>query len=249
MLYRPALHVNWNALSLAGRALKEKFPTPTVPLKIVLQNRQVFLPDPVYLSSGCRPGGDQANTWHWTKRLTAFFSNNKKQQPQLLPHFLAYRVPREGIYSKYNYNMHYLNNIITIRINNIVIILYIKMNVCLFVCMYVCMYVCMELIQIQISEPIWIKLCTRLPFGLEETVGYVWTRNSWPLRPFGPFFFGGHCRIMGTRWLPARPFSAMPLYPWFQLVFVWRRRLRSHPRQPYIRDSNRSSCHVAEMTS
>ena len=28
-----------------------------------------------------------------------------------------------------------------------------------------------------------------------------------------PFFFGGHCRIMGTRWLPARPFSTIPLYP------------------------------------
>jgi hypothetical protein len=41
---------------------------------------------------------------------------------------------------------------------------------------------------------------------------------------FGPFFFGGHCRIMGTRWLLARPFSAIPLYPWFQLVFAWRHR-------------------------
>jgi len=93
-------------------------------------------------------------------------------------------------------------------------ILYIKMNVCL--------YVCMELIQNHTSEPIWTKLCTRLPLGLEETEVYVWTRNSWRLRTFGPFFFGGHCRIMGTRWLPARRFSAIPLYPWFQLV--WRRR-------------------------
>jgi len=79
----------------------------------------------------------------------------------------------------------------------------------------------MHLIQIHISEPIWTKLCTRLPLGLEETVQYVWARNSWPLRPIGPFFFRGHCRIMGTRWLPARPFSAIPLYPWFQLVFMW----------------------------
>jgi len=47
MLYRPALHGNWNALSLARRALKDKFPTPTVPLTAVLPNRQVFLPDPV----------------------------------------------------------------------------------------------------------------------------------------------------------------------------------------------------------
>jgi glycerol-3-phosphate O-acyltransferase len=42
MLYRPALHGNWNALRLARRALKDKFPTPTVPLTTVLQNRQVL---------------------------------------------------------------------------------------------------------------------------------------------------------------------------------------------------------------
>jgi len=30
MLYRPALHGNLNALSLARRALKDKFPTPTI---------------------------------------------------------------------------------------------------------------------------------------------------------------------------------------------------------------------------
>jgi hypothetical protein len=90
--------------------------------------------------------------------------------------------------------------------------------------MNVCLYVCMELIQIHISEPIWTKLCTRLSLGLEGTVGYVSTRNSWPLRPSGPFFFECHCGIMGTRWLPARPFSEIPLYPWFQLVFAWRHR-------------------------
>jgi len=48
MLYRPALHGNWNALSLARRALKDKFPMPTVPFTTVLQNRQVFLPDPIH---------------------------------------------------------------------------------------------------------------------------------------------------------------------------------------------------------
>ena len=45
MLYRPALNGNWNALSFAKRALKDKFPTPTVPFKTVLPNRQVFLPN------------------------------------------------------------------------------------------------------------------------------------------------------------------------------------------------------------
>ena len=47
MLYRPALHGNSNALSLARRALKDKFPTPNIPLTTVLPNRQVFLPEPV----------------------------------------------------------------------------------------------------------------------------------------------------------------------------------------------------------
>jgi hypothetical protein len=51
MLYRPAFHGNCNALSLTRRALKDKFPTPTVPLSTVLQNRQVFLPDPVHVFS------------------------------------------------------------------------------------------------------------------------------------------------------------------------------------------------------
>jgi len=49
MLYRPALHGNWNALSLATRSvLKDKFPMPTVPLRTVLPNHHVFLLDPVY---------------------------------------------------------------------------------------------------------------------------------------------------------------------------------------------------------
>jgi len=47
MVYRPALHCNWNASSLARRALRDKFPTPTVPLTTVLQSRQVFLSNPV----------------------------------------------------------------------------------------------------------------------------------------------------------------------------------------------------------
>ena len=49
MLYRPAHRGNWNALSLARRTLKYKFPTPTVPLTTVLQNRQVFLADPAQI--------------------------------------------------------------------------------------------------------------------------------------------------------------------------------------------------------
>ena len=47
MLYRPALRGNRNTLSIARIALKDKFPTPAVPLTTVLQNSQVFLPDPI----------------------------------------------------------------------------------------------------------------------------------------------------------------------------------------------------------
>jgi len=50
ILYRPALHGNWNALSLARRALKDKFPTSMIPLTAVLPNRQLFLPYPVHCS-------------------------------------------------------------------------------------------------------------------------------------------------------------------------------------------------------
>jgi hypothetical protein len=91
----------------------------------------------------------------------------------------------------------------------------------MFVCLFVCLY------GTYTNSHFWTDLNQTLhtssPWSGRD-LGYVWTRNSWPLRLFGPFFFGGHCRIMGTRWLPARPFSAIPLYLWFQLVFVWRHR-------------------------
>ena len=49
MLYRPALRGNWSALSLARRALKDKFSTLTVPLTAALPNRQVFVPNPIFI--------------------------------------------------------------------------------------------------------------------------------------------------------------------------------------------------------
>ena len=54
MLYRPAFHGNWNALSLARRTLKDKFPTPKIPLTAVLPHRQVSHPDPVFEIVPCR---------------------------------------------------------------------------------------------------------------------------------------------------------------------------------------------------
>jgi hypothetical protein len=55
MLYRPALHGNWNALSLARRALKDKFPTPTVPLTTVTKSSGISAGPRTYrLPSFCR---------------------------------------------------------------------------------------------------------------------------------------------------------------------------------------------------
>jgi len=50
-----------------------------------------------------------------------------------------------------------------------------------------CLFVCMELIQIHISGPIGTKLCSRLPLGLEEVVGCVWTHNISTFPLFGVF--------------------------------------------------------------
>ena len=52
------------------------------------------------------------------------------------------------------------------------------------------MFVSLYLIQIHISEPIGTKLCTRLPRGLEEAVGYVWAHNISPFPPFRPISSG-----------------------------------------------------------
>jgi hypothetical protein len=65
-----------------------------------------------------------------------------------------------------------------------------------------CLCVCMELIQIHISEPIWTKLCTRLPLGLGVVVGYVWTHNISTFSPFRPILLGASadsCAVDGCR--------------------------------------------------
>jgi hypothetical protein len=123
------------------------------------------------------------------------------------------------------------------------------MFVCFFLSFFLSFFVCMYLIQIHISEPIWTKLCTRLFLGLEETVGYVWVRNSWRLWPSGHFFtleataelwaqdgcrrdrFSRYRYICGSSWCSrdvtdstfnraAGP-SATALHPSFQLLFMW----------------------------
>ena len=64
------------------------------------------------------------------------------------------------------------------------------------------MNVCLYLIQIHISEPIGTKLCTHLPRGLEETVGYVWVNNILPFPLFRPIMSGADadfCAVGGCR--------------------------------------------------
>jgi hypothetical protein len=52
------------------------------------------------------------------------------------------------------------------------------------------MNVCLNLIQNHIFEPIGTKLCTHLPRGLEETVGYVWANNISSFPPLRPILSG-----------------------------------------------------------
>ena len=92
MLYRPALNDNWNALSLARRALKDKFPTPTVPLTTVLQNRQVFLKDPVQIAwLGSEKWCSRKNSGHSLTLL----SNESLQatSPPIWPSSLRIKIP------------------------------------------------------------------------------------------------------------------------------------------------------------
>jgi hypothetical protein len=106
------------------------------------------------------------------------------------------------------------------------------------------MFVCLYLIQIHISEPIGTKLCTRLPLGLEETVGYVWARNSGPLRPFGPFFLLGHKMAASATAFRDTVISVVPAGVRVTSRTLRCRWRRSHPRQSYIRDSTGSSPYV-----
>jgi hypothetical protein len=106
------------------------------------------------------------------------------------------------------------------------------------------MFVCLYVIQIHISEPIETRLCTRLPFGLEETVGYVRARNSGPPRTFGPFFPSGHKMADGESVFCDTLISVVPAGVRLTSPTLRCRWRRSHPRQSYIRDSSESSPYV-----
>jgi len=108
------------------------------------------------------------------------------------------------------------------------------------------LFVCLCLIQIHISKPIWTKLCTHLPLGLEETVGYVWSENVWYFPPFWPFSSGASAESSARNGCRRRS-SSTALYPRFLLLLVWRHGnyeaddsfafCKTHPRQRYICDS------------
>ena len=51
-----------------------------------------------YLTLGPWPGPDWANTWQWTTCSKIFLSYKKYQRPQLLPHFVRYRIPRRELH-------------------------------------------------------------------------------------------------------------------------------------------------------
>ena len=100
------------------------------------------------------------------------------------------------------------------------------------------MFVCLYLIQIHVSEPISTKLCTHLPHGLEENVGYVRSHIFFFIfRPFPPSLSraGADYRKEDGRRVPitGQKMAAGA----------------SHPRRRYIRDSNWSLCDVTEKTS
>jgi hypothetical protein len=114
----------------------------------------------------------------------------------------------------------------------------------MFVCLYVCVFVCLYLIQIHISEPIGTKLCTRLPLGLEETVGYVWARNSGPPWSFRPFFLSEHKMVDGEPVFRDTLISVVPAGVRVTSPTLRYRSRRSHPRQSYIRDSSGSFPYV-----
>jgi hypothetical protein len=69
-------------------------------------------------------------------------------------------------------------------------------------------------IQTHISEPVWTKLCTHLPLGLEESVGYVWSENVWP------FLSGVSAESSAWNGCCCKS-SVMALRLWFLLLLVW----------------------------
>jgi hypothetical protein len=67
------------------------------------------------------------------------------------------------------------------------------------ICFFVCVYVCMELTQINISEPIWTKLCTCVPHGLVcMDPKFLTSLTFWAILLWGPLQNHGHKMAAGA---------------------------------------------------
>jgi hypothetical protein len=88
-----------------------------------------------YLSLQCRPGGDWANTWHWTKRLKSSFHAGSSISPSYTGSSISPSYTGSSISPSYLYIFYVshssrrplleicTNYIIMIRINNNIIII------------------------------------------------------------------------------------------------------------------------------
>ena len=127
-------------------------------------------------------------------------------------------------------------------------ILYIKMNICLFVCMYV--WNLYKFTFLNRSEP-----------NFAHVSSLVWKRPSvcmdpkfltsstfWALLLWGSLQNHGHKMVVGATVFRDTLISVIPAGVSVTSP-TCRHRRRSHPRQPYIRDSSGSSCKVVEKTS
>jgi len=80
---------------------------------------------------------------------------------------------------------------------------------------------CLYLIQNHISGPIGTKLCTHLPCGMEETVGYVWAHNISPFPTFRPILSradADSCAVDGC----LRHTSCYSVISVMRCMLVWR---------------------------
>ena len=105
------------------------------------------------------------------------------------------------------------------------------------------MFVYMELIQIHISEPISTELWTRLPLGLEEVVGYVWTHNISTFPPFRRILSGAStdlCAEDGCR-RQSPPLLRYPVLVWRHANTSWNRGYKG------IVESGRAGSHLVPM--
>ena len=127
----------------------------------------------------------------------------------------------------------------------------------MFVCLYACMYVCMygtytnphfstDLNQTLHTSPPWSgrdrRVCSDPKFLTSSTFWVL-------LWGGGPLQNDWHKMAAGATVFRINLISLIPAGVCVTSQTLRCRRLRGHPRQPYIRDSSGSSPNVAEMTS